>query len=211
MQHYSYKTQELLEQKVDFSIMFPDKQKVVKEMTGFDFSLPEIVSFLRTSTDNFTKENPIALDVDREIYATYLTWKEKQGVPREPSPTPMPEPSPEASPEEKMVKLKGRLALLERMAKKAEGDKKSAIEGRISILSRMIKKMESKAEPKAEPKVEPKAEPKAEPKSEPKAEPKGGLSAEQIETYKRTIKANKSATGVKIAKRKLEEAGITIE
>jgi hypothetical protein len=198
-----YKTQELIDQKVDFSVIFPEKQKVVKEMTGFDFSFPEIVSFLRTTTDNFTKENPIALDIDREIYATYLVYKEKSGEPKPAPPTPAP-----ASPEEKIAKLEGRLGILEKMKAKASGDKEKAISGRIEIIRKMLAKAKESKAPAPAPAEPKKAEPK---KSEPKAEPKGGLTADQIESLRRTIKAGKSEVGVKIAKRKLEAAGVSIE
>lgn len=88
---FKYKTQELIDKGIDFSVIFPEKQKAVTEMTGFSFDFPAIVAFLRTATDNFTKQNLVALDIDSEIYATYLVWESKKPVPK---PEPIPEPEP---------------------------------------------------------------------------------------------------------------------
>lgn len=71
---YSYKTHKLLDEGVNFGNVYSDKQEIVKEMTGFDFNLSNIVSFLKKETDNFTKTIDLALDLDRHIYAIYLKW-----------------------------------------------------------------------------------------------------------------------------------------
>ena len=71
---YNYKTQSLIAEGVDFSKVYSDKQEVVKEMTGFDFNLSNIVSFMKKETDNFSKKIELALDLDRHINAIYLKW-----------------------------------------------------------------------------------------------------------------------------------------
>ena len=71
---YSYKTHKLLDEGINFGNVYSDKQEIVKEMTGFDFNLSNIVSFLKKETDNFTKTIDLALDLDRHIYAIYLKW-----------------------------------------------------------------------------------------------------------------------------------------
>ena len=69
---YNYKTQELVDKGVDFSKIYPEKQSVVKEMTGFDFNLESIVLFLKKETDNYKIQTPLALDLDKHIYNIYL-------------------------------------------------------------------------------------------------------------------------------------------
>ena len=89
---YSYKTHKLLDEGVNFGKVYSDKQEVVKEMTGFDFNLSNIVSFLKKETDNFTKTNiELALDLDRHIYTIYLKWV-KEGSQSTPRQTPIEEP-----------------------------------------------------------------------------------------------------------------------
>lgn len=133
---FKYKTQELIDKGIDFSAIFPEKQNVVKEMTGFDFDFSSIVSFLRTATDGFTKQNPVALDIDSEIYATYLVWESKKP---EPKPEPKPESKPEPKPEPKKVTLSGlkvRMKTLEVMNKEMPSVK---LKIRIKTIEAMIK------------------------------------------------------------------------
>ena len=93
-QNSVYQTQRLLDSGVDFNTVYSEKQSVIRDMTGFDFNLQNIVSFLKTQTDNFQKQIPLALDIDRNIKAIYDKWVSK-GQPSEtptevPSETPMP-------------------------------------------------------------------------------------------------------------------------
>jgi hypothetical protein len=76
---YNFKTQELQDKGVNFASIFPEKQSAVKEMTGFDFDLSNIVLFLKKETDNFSKtDNPLASELDKYIYSIYLKYS---GVP----------------------------------------------------------------------------------------------------------------------------------
>ncbi|MEI7960776.1 MAG: hypothetical protein WCI04_00410 [archaeon] len=74
---YDYKTQELIDKGVNFNSIYPEKQEVVKQMTGVDFNFAQIVTFLKSQTDNFQKQTPLALDLDRHIYSVYLKWSSK--------------------------------------------------------------------------------------------------------------------------------------
>jgi spore maturation protein CgeB len=66
---------------VNFNAIYPEKQEVVKQMTGVDFTLPQIVMFLKKQTDNFEKQMPLATDIDNSIYAVYLKWKDEKATP----------------------------------------------------------------------------------------------------------------------------------
>lgn len=74
-----YKVQELINQGVDFASIFPENQGIVKEMTGFDFNLVDIVDFVKTQTNNFTKSIPLAEDIDSQIYMIYQKYISGKG------------------------------------------------------------------------------------------------------------------------------------
>lgn len=76
---YNFKTQELTSKGVDFNAIYPDKQDTVKQMTGFDFNLSNIVSFLKKETNDYEKQTPLALDIDKHIYSVYLKWQQAEG------------------------------------------------------------------------------------------------------------------------------------
>lgn len=76
---YNFKTQELASRGVDFNAIYPEKQDAVKQMTGYDFSLPTIVSFLKKETNDYEKQSPLALDIDKHIYSIYLKWQQSEG------------------------------------------------------------------------------------------------------------------------------------
>lgn len=78
---YNYHTQELLAQGIDFSTIYNSKQEIVKEMSGFDFNLTDIVQFLKKETNGFKKQFPLAADIDAAIYSIYLKSQSQDGVP----------------------------------------------------------------------------------------------------------------------------------
>lgn len=84
----AYKTEQLIDEGVDFSNIYAEKQGVVKEMTGFDFDLSRIVQFLQKETKQFTVQLPLALDIDRSIYSIYEKWKQSKGEEAEAKPQP---------------------------------------------------------------------------------------------------------------------------
>lgn len=85
---YNYQTQQLLDKGVNFATIYPEKQGVVKEMTGFDFDLQNIVSFLQKETENFTIVLPLALEIDKNIISIYNKYQTSQGKKTEPKPEP---------------------------------------------------------------------------------------------------------------------------
>jgi hypothetical protein len=101
MAAYSYKTKELLDSKVNFAAIYFDKQERIKEMTGFDFNLADIVRFVKSETDNFQNQIELAMEIDKAIYGIYNNWIRETGE-KQPAPAPAPaaEPSGEQSNEE---------------------------------------------------------------------------------------------------------------
>ena len=93
---YSYKTKELLDSKVNFAAIYFDKQERVKEMTGFDFNLADIVRYLKSETDNFQTPIELAMEIDKAIYGVYNKWVRETGE-KQPAPTPAPTPTTEES------------------------------------------------------------------------------------------------------------------
>lgn len=91
-----YKIKTLLDDNVNFSEIYPEKQASVRENTGLDFDLNGIVLFLQKQTNNFTIDNTIAKDLDEAIFKIYEQYKkEKAPEEQEPTPTPTPEDSSE--------------------------------------------------------------------------------------------------------------------
>lgn len=131
---YQYQTQELIKSGFDFSSVFPDKQKSLTEMSGFDFTLSDIVQYLEKESKNFKEHSALLDDVDRTILIAVDAWKKESG---QAEPEPMPTPEPAASPEEKKKKMQSRVNLLKVMQKK----KPSAAQAmRIKLLEKMLSK-----------------------------------------------------------------------
>jgi hypothetical protein len=82
-----YNVKNLVENNYDFSVVFPEKQASIRENTGLDFNLPEIVAFLQQQTNNFTIESTIAKDLDEAIFKIVKKYKEEIGEKEQ-----MPEP-----------------------------------------------------------------------------------------------------------------------
>jgi hypothetical protein len=83
-----YKTKKLIENGVNFSAIYSNKQEQVKDLTGFDFNLSNIVSFLKKQTNDFTIQNSLAFDIDNQIYSIYMKWVDATDT----KPTPSAEP-----------------------------------------------------------------------------------------------------------------------
>ena len=94
MAAYSYKTKELLDSKVNFAAIYFDKQERIKEMTGFDFNLADIVRFVKSETDNFQNQIELAMEIDKAIYGIYNNWIRETGE-KQPAPAPAPAPTEE--------------------------------------------------------------------------------------------------------------------
>jgi len=134
-QNNVYQTQRLMESGVDFNLVYSEKQSVIRDMTGFDFNLQSIVAFLKAQTDNFQKQIPLALDIDKNIKAIYDKWASK-GEPTE-TPTEVPSETPTSS--SKKQDLADRLELLNEMLSEATNkSKKSDLKDRIELIEEMV-------------------------------------------------------------------------
>ena len=87
---YNYKTEKLIQDGVDFKNIYPEKQSVVKEMTGFEFDLENIVNYLKMQTADFKSQIPLAIDIDNAIYSIYMKSLESSGKKVESVPVPVP-------------------------------------------------------------------------------------------------------------------------
>jgi|LakMenEpi03Aug12_release.lakeMendotaPanAssembly.Ray.scaffolds.fasta_scaffold36256_12 hypothetical protein len=130
-----YQTQKLMDSGVDFNAIYSEKQSIIKDMTGFDFNLQSIVGFLKAQTDNFQKQIPLALDIDKNIKAIYDKWISK-GEPTEAPTTPS---SAKSSENETVAKLTREINDLKDLIE-METDKKaiSKFEKEISDLQELI-------------------------------------------------------------------------
>jgi hypothetical protein len=135
---YNYQTQQLLDKGVNFATIYPEKQGIVKEMTGFDFDLVNIVAFLKKETDNFTILLPLALEIDKNIVSIYNKYQVSQGKKaEEPNPEPVPEPPKDERPS--VAILTGRLKLIKKMNEK---NPSIVLKGRIKIIEKMLSQPE---------------------------------------------------------------------
>jgi hypothetical protein len=64
---YNYQTKILIEKNYDFSQVKPDKQKQLTESSGYDFSLVDVVSYLKKQSKDFTEETDLLKDIDETI------------------------------------------------------------------------------------------------------------------------------------------------
>jgi hypothetical protein len=131
-----YKTKKLIENGVNFSAIYSNKQEQVKDLTGFDFNLSNIVSFLKNQTNDFTTQNALAFDIDNQIYSIYMKWVDATDT----KPTPSAEPKAEAPSggEEKPSKevLQTRLKLVKKMNDK---NPSALLKTRIKIIEKQLK------------------------------------------------------------------------
>ena len=64
---YNYQTQILIEKNYDFSSVSPEKQKRLSEINGYDFSLIDLVQYLKKQSKNFKEHNPFLEAIDKSI------------------------------------------------------------------------------------------------------------------------------------------------
>ena len=64
---YIYQTQILLKENYDFSKVKPEGQKQLTELSGYDFSLVDVVQYLKKVSKNFTENQPFPEEIDRTI------------------------------------------------------------------------------------------------------------------------------------------------
>ena len=130
-----YKTKKLIENGVNFSAIYNTKQEQVKDLTGFDFNLSNIVSFLKTQTDNFKIQNPLAFDIDAQIYSIYMKWVDATDT--KPKPTEEPKAETQSGGGAKPTKkvLETRLIIVEKMNKR---NPSTLLKTRIKAITKQI-------------------------------------------------------------------------
>lgn len=66
---YSYFTKKLLAKsnEIDLANIFPDKQERAKERLNTNYSLPQIVDWIKENTNNFRKSENYFIDLDQAI------------------------------------------------------------------------------------------------------------------------------------------------
>lgn len=120
-----YKIKKLIEEGYSFADLHPDKQRAVREETGLDFNVEDIVKFLQKQTNNFSVENGIAHDLDDAIFKIVEKSKEK---PKSPKKEPIPEPIPEEAPAEGRLADFDTVSALQVMAEFEDPDDLEALE-----------------------------------------------------------------------------------
>lgn len=124
-----YKIKKLLDDNVNFSEIYSEKQASVRENTGLDFDLNGIVLFLQKQTNNFTIDNTIAKDLDEAIYKIYEQYSREKTPQPEEEPMPMPtEPEPSESEEAN--------AIMSMLLIDVEEEEKGAIESMLYIMDK---------------------------------------------------------------------------
>jgi hypothetical protein len=84
----AYKLPQLIKENYDFSNLVPTEQADVQNKLSVAFNLSDIVTYIQKGTNNFRVENPIAIDLDNEIYK--IAIDKGQGQPEPKGEEPMP-------------------------------------------------------------------------------------------------------------------------
>jgi len=77
----AYKLPQLIKENYDFSNLVPTEQAEVQNKLSVAFNLSDIVTYIQKGTNNFRVENPIAIDLDNEIYKIAIDKSQGQGQP----------------------------------------------------------------------------------------------------------------------------------
>lgn len=67
----AYKLKKLVDEGFDFNSLYPQGVEEAKQATMLNYSLQEIVDFLRNQTNDFKDDFVIAKDLDNAIYRIY--------------------------------------------------------------------------------------------------------------------------------------------
>jgi len=87
----AYKLPQLIKENYDFSNLVPTEQAEVQNKLSVAFNLSDIVTYIQKGTNNFRVENPIAIDLDNEIYKIAIDKGQgQQGQPEPKGEEPMP-------------------------------------------------------------------------------------------------------------------------
>ena len=85
----AYKLPQLIKENYDFSNLVPTEQADVQNKLSVAFNLSDVVTYIQKGTNNFRVENPIAIDLDNEIYKIAIDKGQGQPEPKAEEP-PMP-------------------------------------------------------------------------------------------------------------------------
>ena len=78
----AYKLPQLIKENYDFSNLVPTEQADVQNKLSVAFNLSDIVTYIQKGTNNFRVENPIAVDLDNEIYKIAIDKGQGQPEPK---------------------------------------------------------------------------------------------------------------------------------
>jgi hypothetical protein len=84
----AYKLPQLIKENYDFSNLVPTEQADVQNKLSVAFNLSDIVTYIQKGTNNFRVENPIAVDLDNEIYKIAIDKGQSQPEPKGEEPMP---------------------------------------------------------------------------------------------------------------------------
>lgn len=67
----AYKLKKLVDEGFDFNSLYPEGVEDAKSATMLNYSLQEIVDFLKVQTNDFTEDSVVAKDLDNAIFRIY--------------------------------------------------------------------------------------------------------------------------------------------
>lgn len=83
MAQYKYYTQKFIKEGVNFAEIFVEKQKKVAGQQNVAYSLPDIVEFIRTQSDEFTKQDQYLIDLDIAVMNLVKQYRNVTETPKE--------------------------------------------------------------------------------------------------------------------------------
>lgn len=108
-----YQIPELISRGIDFNAVYAEKQGIVRTATGMDFGLGQIVELIKAETNNFSKSNKVAQDIDTAVYDLTKKWLKSTGQDAEPAEEPE---------SEEVVKIRAEMADLKELMEISDGD-----------------------------------------------------------------------------------------
>ena len=80
---YKYFTKELLEKSndIDLANIFSEKQLKAKEMLNTNYSLPQIVGWIKDNTNNFKSQQNYLIDLDQAIKVLVYRYYDSTNTP----------------------------------------------------------------------------------------------------------------------------------
>lgn len=78
---YKYQVPILLEKNYDFSAVKSEKQKQLTEINGYDFSLVDVVQYLKKESKNFSEHTPLLEEIDKTIGMIVVDYAKSKQLP----------------------------------------------------------------------------------------------------------------------------------